>query len=102
MVATKSAGIPGSPNNDLNVMLGYVQPIVSPQLTSTTQWFMVADPREVDTIEVGFVGGIVNPQLFVQDSPLLGMNFSQDIISYKCRHEYGGAILDFRSLYRGI
>jgi hypothetical protein len=102
MIATKSAGIPGSPNNDINPMLGYVTPIVSPQLTSTSQWFLICDPRVVDTIEIGFVGGQVNPVLFIQDSPLYGLNFTQDVISYKVRHEYGGAVLDYRGLYRGI
>lgn len=102
MVITKSAGVPGSNNNDINPMLGYVTPIVSPQLTSTTQWFLVADPREVDTIEIGFVGGQVNPMLFVQDMPLFGLNFTQDAISYKVRQEYGGCVTDYRGLYRGI
>ena len=98
----KSAGVPGSPNNDINPMLGYVTPVISPQLSSATQWFLVGDPREIDTIEIGFVGGQVNPTLFIQDSPLLGLNFSQDSISFKCRHEYGGACVDFRGLYRGV
>jgi Mu-like prophage major head subunit gpT len=102
MVVTKSAGVPGSANNDINPMLGYVTPIVSPQLSSTTQWFMATDPREIDTIEVGFVGGQVNPALFIQDQPLFGLNFTQDVISYKIRHEYGGAVMDYRGLYRGI
>ncbi len=81
MVMTKSAGVPGSPNNDINPMLGYVVPIVSPQLTSPTQWYMVADPQVIDTIEIGFVGGQVNPVLFIQDQPLYGLNFSQDVVS---------------------
>jgi hypothetical protein len=102
MVVTKSAGIPGSNNNDINPMLGYVTPIISPQLTSATQWFLVGDPREIDTIEVGFVGGQVNPALFIQDSPLFGLNFTQDAISFKCRHEYGGCVTDYRGLYRGV
>ncbi len=102
IVATRSAGVPGSANNDINPMMGFVQPIVSPQLTSTTQWFMVADPMVVDTIEIGFVGGQVNPALFIQDQPLFGLNFTQDSISYKIRHEYGGAVVDYRGLYRGI
>ncbi len=102
IVATKSAGVPGSNNNDINPMLGFVSVIVSPQLTSTTQWFLVDDPREIDTIEIGFVGGAANPVLFVQDSPLLGLNFSQDAISYKVRMEWGGAVVDYRGLYRGI
>ncbi len=102
MVITKSAGVPGSNNNDINPMLGYVTPIVSPQLTSPTQWFLAGDPREIDTIEVGFVGGMVNPTLLIQDSPMLGLNFNNDAVSYKCRHEYGGAATDWRGLYRGV
>jgi hypothetical protein len=102
MVVTKSAGVPGSSNNDINPMLGYVQPIVSPQLASTTQWFLIGDPREIDTLEVGFVGGQVSPILLIQDNALLGLNFSQDAVSFKCRHEYGACITDYRGLYRGI
>ena len=102
MVVTKSAGVPGSPNNDINPMLGYVTPIVSPQLTSPTQWFLVGDPREIDTIEIGFVGGQVNPALYIQDQPLFGMNFSTDVISFKVRHEFGGCVTDYRGLYRGL
>src|SRR6185437_3441410 len=73
MVVTKSAGIPGSANNDINPMLGYVTPIVSPQLSNATHWYFAADPNVVDTIEVGFVGGQVNPALFIQDQPLFGL-----------------------------
>ncbi len=102
MVATKSAGVPGSPNNDINPMLGFVSVIVSPQLTSPTQWFLVGDPREIDTIEVGFINGAINPVLLIQDFPLLGLNFSQDVVSFKCRHEYGGAVVDWRGTYRGV
>jgi len=102
MIVTKSAGVPGSNNNDINPMLGYVTPIVSAQLTNATQWFLIGDPREIDTIEIGFVGGQVNPALFIQDQPLFGANFNQDTISYKIRHEYGGAVVDYRGMYRGV
>ncbi len=81
MVVTKSAGVPGSVNNDINPMLGYVTPIVSPQLTNTSQWFFAADPKVIDTIEIGFVGGQVNPVLLIQDQPLYGLNFTQDVVS---------------------
>lgn len=102
MVVTKSAGVPGSNNNDINPMMGYVTPIISPQLNSPTQWFFVADPAVVDTIEIGFVGGQMNPVLLVQDVALYGAVFTQDIVSFKVRHEYGGAVVDFRGFYRGI
>lgn len=101
MVITKSAGAPGANFNDINPMLGYAEVIVAPQLASATFWAMVADPRVIDTIEIGFVGGQVNPILFVQDQPLFGNNFTNDVITYKVRHEYGGAVVDYRGFYQG-
>lgn len=102
LTIVRSAGIPGSNNNDINPMMGYMDVIVSPQLTAAAQWILSADPRVVDTVEVGFVGGQVNPELFIQDNPLYGLNFTQDVISYKVRHEYGAAVVDYRGLYSGF
>ena len=82
-------------------MLGYCEVVVVPQIASATYWTMVADPRVIDTIEVGFVGGQMNPQLFIQDQPLFGNNFTNDVITYKVRHEYGGAVEDYRGFYLG-
>jgi phage major head subunit gpT-like protein len=101
MVITKSAGAPGSNNNDINPMLGYAEVVVAPQIASATYWMAVADPRVIDTVEVGFVGGQMNPQLFIQDQPLFGNNFTNDVITYKVRHEYGGAVVDYRGFYLG-
>jgi len=101
MTIVKSGGLPGGNFNDINPMLGYCEVVVSPQLVNALEWYLVADPRMVDTVEVGFVGGQVNPVLLVQDSPLMGLNFTQDVISYKIRHEYGGAVVDYRGFYSG-
>lgn len=101
MVVTKSAGAPGANFNDINPMLGYAEVIVAPQLSSATGWYLACDPRVIDTIEVGFVGGQVNPVLFIQDQPLFGANFTNDVITYKVRHEYGGAVVDYRGFYQG-
>ncbi|GCE21610.1 hypothetical protein [Dictyobacter kobayashii] len=48
------------------------------------------------------MSGAGKPSLFIQDQPILGLNFTQDAITYKIRHEYGGAVVDYRGLYRGI
>jgi phage major head subunit gpT-like protein len=108
MTILRSAGLPGGNNNDINPMMGYAEPIVAPQLNnlasgpaSTSVWIAVADPRVIDTLEVGFVGGQANPVLLIQDMPLYGLNFTQDTISYKVRHEYGGAVVDYRGFYLG-
>jgi len=101
MVVTKSAGAPGSNFNDINPVMGYAEVIVAPQINSGTYWIAVADPRVIDTLEIGFVGGQMNPQLFIQDQPLFGNNFTNDVITYKVRHEYGGAVVDYRGFYLG-
>ena len=101
MTIVKSAGVPGSNYNDINPMLGYVEVIVAPQIASPSYWTAIADPRVIDTVEIGFVGGQMNPQLFIQDQPLFGNNFTNDVITYKVRHEYGGAVVDYRGFYLG-
>ena len=32
---------------------------------------------------------------------LFGNNFTNDVITYKVRHEYGGAVADYRGFYLG-
>lgn len=103
--------VPGSNNNDVNVLRGIVEVLVEPLLTSATAWYLAANPADVDTIEVGFLRGIGDqPQLFVKDpdarrvgggdiDPLDG-DFDHDEIQYKVRHVWGGAIPDFRGLYK--
>jgi hypothetical protein len=53
-------------------------------------------------IEIGFFGGREEPELFVQDAPNVGSLFSNDVITYKIRHIYGGGVLDFRGFVGGI
>lgn len=69
--------------------------------TSGTGWFLVADTGTVDTIEVGFYQGREEPELFVQDDPRVGAVFDSDRITYKIRHIYGTAVIDYRGFYRG-
>src|SRR5581483_11147595 len=62
--------------------------------TSATGWYMIANPAEVETMVIGFLDGAQQPELFVQDQPNVGANFTAYRVSYKIRHSYGGAILD--------
>lgn len=75
--------------------------IVYDQLTSTTGWYAVADPSEVPTIVMGFLNGREDPEMFVQDQPTVGAQFTADKTTYKVRHIYGGDVQDHRSFYRG-
>jgi hypothetical protein len=44
-------------------------------------------------LEVGFLDGQEEPELFVQDQPNGGSMFSNDKLTYKIRHIYGGTVL---------
>jgi hypothetical protein len=48
-------------------------------------------------LEVGFLDGQESPELYVADSPTSGSLFTNDVITYKIKHIYGGAVIDFRA-----
>ncbi len=75
--------------------------IVDPYLSDTNDWFLVADPAQIETIEVGFFRGRQEPEIFVQDMDNVGTMFTNDQLTYKIRHIYGGAVIDYRGFYRG-
>lgn len=75
--------------------------IVDPYLSDTNDWFLVADPNQIETIEVAFFRGRQEPEIFVQDMDNVGSMFTNDQLTYKIRHIYGGAVIDYRGFYRG-
>jgi hypothetical protein len=62
---------------------------------------VVADPAQVPTMELGFYQGKEDPELFAQADPATGSFFAADKVTWKIRHIYSGAWLDFRSIQRG-
>ena len=87
--------------SDINIHKGTLTPIVVDYF-ATNSWYLVADPRQANTIEMGFWQGREEPELFTQDNPTVGTPFTNDKITYKLRHIYGGAILDHRAFYLSI
>lgn len=70
--------------------------------TDANDWCLSADPMDIPTIEIGFLDGNEEPELFVQDNPTQGSLFTNDQIKYKIRHIYGGNVEEFRGLYKGV
>lgn len=73
--------------------------VVVPFWTNAKDWYTIADPTKVPTIEVGFLNGNDTPELFIQDQANVGANFTADKTTWKIRHIYGGAPLDFRGMH---
>lgn len=66
--------------------------------TDVNNWFLTADPNTIPTIELGFLNGQEEPDLFVQDQPNVGAVMTADKITYKIRHIYSGTVLDYRGM----
>jgi hypothetical protein len=93
---------PGTSNNDLNPLAGQIAPVVVPNFADTNNWYLLADPRQVEGIEVGFLNGREAPELLVQDNPTDGSVFTNDAITFKIRHIYGAGWIDYRGAYGAI
>jgi hypothetical protein len=70
--------------------------------TDANDWCLAADPMDIPSIEIGFLQGQEEPELFIQDMPHVGSMFSNDKVTYKIRHVYGGAVTDFRGLDKSV
>ncbi|MFP3943808.1 MAG: hypothetical protein ACLFWF_07940, partial [Alphaproteobacteria bacterium] len=70
--------------------------------TDTDDWALTADKMDIPLIEVGFLDGNEEPELFVQDMPEVGSVFNADKVTYKIRHVYGGNVMDFRGFQKNV
>lgn len=77
-----------------------IEVVVNDFMTNATDWFTVANPKNVSTVVMGFLGGNREPELFVQDQPNVGSQFTADKTTFKIRHIYGGDVMEHRSFYR--
>ena len=85
-----------TPNEFAAIGMDY---IVVPWWTDANDWYVTADPNLHPTIEIGFLGGRQTPEILVQNQPTVGSAFTADVITYKARFVFGGAVLDWRPFY---
>jgi hypothetical protein len=73
-----------------------------PFMTDATDFFGLADAGEAEIIELAFLNGQQEPEMFVADNPNFGQFFVGDRIQYKIRHEYSSAPTDFRGVQKSV
>lgn len=94
-------------SNDLttktrNPMKGKVNAQCVTLLTDATDWGLLLPPETVDMVEMGYLNGRQEPEMFLADSPQSEQVFIADKVRYKIRHEYAGAVIDYRSGYKSV
>jgi hypothetical protein len=70
--------------------------------TDVNDWAIGADKDELPSIEIGFLDGNEEPELFVQDNPTVGSLFTNDKVTYKIRFIFGGNVINFRGFDKSV
>ena len=68
--------------------------LVEPRLTSATQWYLAADPANIDGLEYAYLEGAPGPQVETT------VAFEVDAMMIKVRLDFGAAWIDHRGWYR--
>lgn len=70
--------------------------------TYSDEYWLTADPSEIDMFVVAFLNGKEDPELFVQDLERVGTFFDAEKIRHKIRHIYEAECVDYRGLQARI
>lgn len=96
-VATASGVDPSLSNATPNPIAGEnIEVIPSARLNSdsTTQWYLLADQSQIDTVEMAFLEGEETPVIEEEDE------FDTDARRIKIRHTFRGKAIDYRGMVR--
>jgi hypothetical protein len=75
---------------------------VNEKLTDVTDWYYGTNQNNAPFLEIGFLDGIENPQIFLANQPTIGTQFTMDELQYKVKMVFNGAIIDFRGVGKNV
>ncbi len=80
----------------INPWFNRLVPIAEPRLDndSTDAWYLIADPNQIDTIEVAYLDGYAQPTIDEQEE------MTNDALLWKVRHVFGAGVMDYRAFYK--
>jgi len=76
--------------------------VTCPFLTEANDWGIIRDVGDVPIVEMSYLNWREEPEFLISSGNLDEMNFHGDDYGYKIRHEYGGALVDYRGGYKAI
>lgn len=95
---TSAADFPGRQGLQiLGVMLRNV--VVDLYTGNATDWMLLADPNDAPVIEVAFLDGHEEPELFFDNNENVSSMFTNDQVRAKIRHVYDAAAIDHVGIY---
>ncbi|MBN2468015.1 MAG: hypothetical protein JXD19_07675 [Deltaproteobacteria bacterium] len=92
-----------APNACYRLFGDHNERIVSPPfLTDANNWGVIRDKEDVPIVEMSYLFGKEDPEFLLENGPTDEHVFKGDKLGYKIRHEYGGALVDYRGGYKSI
>lgn len=76
--------------------------IVCPFMTDTNDWGIIRGKEDVPLVEMSYLFGKEDAEFIIEEGPTQSHVFLQDRIGYKVRHEYGGALAEYRGGYKSV
>lgn len=76
--------------------------IVNEKLTDVNDWYYGTSQTNAPFLEIGFLDGIEQPQIFLANQPTIGTQFTADELQYKVKMVFNGAIIDFRGVGKNV
>ena len=76
--------------------------IVNEKLTDTNDFYYGTRQENAPFLEIGFLDGIEQPQIFLANQPTVGTQFTADELQYKVKMVFNGAIIDFRGVGKNV
>jgi hypothetical protein len=76
--------------------------IVNELLTDTNDWYYGVDSSQVPILEIAYIDGVSEPQVYMANLATQGTQFTNDQIQYKVKFPFGGTMLDFRGVGKNV
>jgi hypothetical protein len=76
--------------------------VINEKLTDDNDWYYGTLPENAPFIEIGFLDGLEQPQIFLANNPTVGTMFTNDELQYKVKHVFGGNIIDYRGVGKNV
>jgi len=87
------------PNPLVNRVKGHTLSLLA---ADANDWGMFLPANVIDMIEMGYLNGREEPEMFIADTPQSEQVFVADKVRYKIRHEYAGTVIDYRGGYKAV
>lgn len=92
--------------DNANSMFNYFKPeglFENSLMTDPNDWIMAANPNEVEIVEMAYLNGQREPQMYIASDPASGgQAFLNGGLMYRISHDYNAEVIDYVGVHKSI